>query len=296
VVPFPPLEAFRRVSDKQVVHAEASCVGLAAPAQLTVAVPGAVAALDLESLAFPLVLKPFRSTVAINGRLAKLGVSYASDERELREQISALPPEAFPLLLQQRIVGPGVGIFQLLWDGKLVAVFAHRRLREKPPAGGVSVYCESIAADEELVERSQALLQRFDWRGVAMIEYKLDAATGVPYVLEVNGRFWGSLALAIDAGVDFPRLLVELALGQNPPARPRYRVGVLSRWWWGDVDHLWTRWRHSANGLALPPGSPGRWRALWNFLGVSPRARCPVFRFDDLRPFARETIDWVHGR
>ena len=296
VVPFPKLEAFRRISDKQVVHTEASCIGLAVPAQYTVAAPRAIADLEPEALAFPLVLKPFRSTVEVRGRLIKLGVSYASNERELRARIGALPPEAFPVLLQQRILGPGVGIFQLLWDGKLVATFAHRRLREKPPAGGVSVYCESIAADQGLAERSQALLERFGWRGVAMVEYKIDAATGVPYVMEVNGRFWGSLALAVDAGVDFPRLLVELALGQEPSGLPSYRVGVRSRWFWGDVDHLWARWRHSADQLALPPGSPGRWRALWNFLSLTPGARCPVLRLDDFKPFVRESLDWVRGR
>ncbi len=296
VVPFPSLEAFRRISDKQLVHAEASEVGLAVPAQCTVADRAAAAALDPTSLPFPLVVKPARSTTEIGGRRVKLLVSYARDARALRDRFAALPAEAFPVLLQQRVVGPGVGIFELVWDGRLVASFAHRRLREKPPAGGVSVYCESIAADPALVERSRALLDRFGWQGAAMVEYKLDAANGTPYVMEVNGRFWGSLALAIDAGVDFPRLLVELALGRAPAPLPPYRVGVRSRWWWGDIDHLWTRWRHSADYLALPPGSPGRWRTLANFLALTPGARCPVLRFDDPKPFLRETLDWVRRR
>jgi predicted ATP-grasp superfamily ATP-dependent carboligase len=294
-VPFPSLDAFRRISDKQVVHAEAGRVGLAVPAQQIIADHSGAAALDMGSLAFPLVLKPARSTTDRDGRRIKLVVSYASNQRELRDRLSALPAEAYPVLLQQRIVGPGAGIFELVWDGRLVAAFAHRRLREKPPAGGVSVYSESIEADPGLVERSRELLDRFQWRGVAMVEYKIDAATGVAYLMEVNGRFWGSLALAIDAGVDFPRLLVESALGQAP-ASPSYRVGVRSRWWWGDVDHLWTRWRHSAASLAMPPGSPGRWRALLNFVTVKPGARCPVLRFDDPKPFIRETLDWVRGR
>ena len=295
VVPFPSLDAFRRISDKQAVHTEASRLGLAVPAQYTIADYSGAAALDVGSLRFPLVVKPARSTTEAAGRRIKLGVSYASDPRALRDRLAALPAEAYPVLLQQRIVGPGVGIFELLWDGRLIATFAHRRLREKPPAGGVSVYSESIAADPTLVERSRALLERFQWRGVAMVEYKIDAATGAAYVMEVNGRFWGSLALAVDAGVDFPRLLVESALGRVP-ASPSYQVGVRSRWWWGDVDHLWTRWRHSADYLALPPGSPGRWRALWNFVAVKPGARCAVLRFDDPKPFVRESLDWLRGR
>jgi predicted ATP-grasp superfamily ATP-dependent carboligase len=62
------------------------------------------------------------------------------------------------------------------------------------------------------------LLGQFDWQGVAMVEFKVEANTGTPYLLEVNGRFWGSLQLAIDAGVDFPALLVDAATGK-PPAQ-----------------------------------------------------------------------------
>ena len=76
----------------------------------------------------------------------------------------------------------------------------------------MSVYRESVAADPDLVRRSRALLDAFGWCGVAMVEYKLDERTGTPYLMEVNGRFWGSLQLAIDAGVDFP---------SPPPSMPR---------------------------------------------------------------------------
>jgi hypothetical protein len=110
------------------------------------------------------------------------------------------------------------------------------------------------------------------------------------------GRLWGPGPLGGAAGAHFPRLLVELALGREPPPQRPYRVGVRSRWWWGDVDHLWARWRYSADQLALPPGSPGRWGALWNFLRVRPGARCPVLRLDDPRPFVRETLDWLQRR
>ena len=74
-----------------------------------------------------------------------------------------------------------------------------------------------------------------------MVEYKRDSATGQPYLMEVNGRFWGSLQLAIDSGVDFPRILVACALGEHGQQMPSYRVGVRSRWWWGVLPEFdWT--------------------------------------------------------
>lgn len=83
------------------------------------------------------------------------------------------------------------------------------------------MYRESVVADPALVERSRRLLARLNWQGVAMVEYKIDASTGMPYLMEINGRFWGSLQLAIDAGVDFPRLLLEVATGGGPRRRRR---------------------------------------------------------------------------
>jgi len=208
-----------------------------------------------------------------------------------------MDPAAYPILVQQRVVGPGVGIFLLLWDGELIATFAHKRIREKPPAGGVSVYRESIAADPSLVARSRALLEAFAWRGVAMIEYKLDATTGTPYLMEVNGRFWGSLQLAIDSGVDFPTLLVKAAMGEQPAPVSDYRLGLRSRWWWGDVDHLLARLRRTDSELSLPPGQPGRMGMLRDFFTLWRAGdRNEVLRLGDPAPFIHETLEWLHRR
>lgn len=296
-IPFPSAETFRRICDKSLLLERAAEVGIRVPAQRTLASREGARRLDAGALDFPLVLKPSRSVAEANGRRLKLEVSYAADAAQLRERLDALPDAAFPVLLQQRIVGPGVGIFLLLWEGEPLAVFAHRRLREKPPSGGVSVYRESIPADPGLVERSRALLEGFGWQGVAMIEYKLDAATGTAYLMEVNGRFWGSLQLAIDAGVDFPVLLVEAALGRRPQPVTRYRSGIRSRWWWGDVDQLLARLRRSPAQLALPPEAPGRWQALREFARLwRPGDHNEILRLNDPLPLLRESIDWFARR
>ncbi len=291
--PFPSLDAFRKISDKAALTAAAPSVGIAVPAQRVIASPRQARALRHSDLRFPLVVKPTRSVAGGAGRRAKLTVSHAWDAGELQARLAELDASAFPVLVQERIVGPGVGIFLLLWEGETLATFSHRRIREKPPAGGISVYRESIPADPDLVERSIALLERFGWQGVAMVEYKIDDLTGTPYLMEVNGRFWGSLQLALDAGVDFPNLLLAAAFGEAPRPVDRYRAGVRSRWWWGDVDHLIARLLHSPEALALPPDAPSRWRAVWDFLTVWRAGdRNEILRLSDPRPFFRETAQW----
>jgi len=298
IVPFPSFAAFAAISDKARLLAEAPRVGIAAPAATEVQ-SAAEAKRRAGELHFPVVVKPSRSVRIgeAGAQRSKHDVRHAADAGELTRVLDDLPAGAFPALIQQRIVGPGIGVFLLLWEGKVLARFAHRRLREKPPSGGVSVYSESVAASEELFARSEALLRRFDWSGVAMVEYKLDAATGTPYLMEVNGRFWGSLQLAIEAGVDFPRLLIAAATGDPLPAVMSYRIGVRNRWWWGDVDQLLTRIRRSRRRLSLPPGMPGRLAALGEFVAATFRpGNNEVFRVDDPKPFVHETLNWICGR
>lgn len=153
------------------------------------------------------------------------------------------------------------------------------------------MYRESVRADPELVAASERLLEAFEWRGVAMVEYRVSDAENVPYLMEVNGRFWGSLQLAVDAGVDFPALLVAAALGDDPDPVSSYRVGVRSRWWWGDVDHLMARLRGASP--SGDGGRAGRLSALGSFLiPWRPGDRTEVLRCDDPAPFLRETRRW----
>jgi predicted ATP-grasp superfamily ATP-dependent carboligase len=298
IVPFPDLASFSALTDKERLLEEASKLGIAIPAQEIVRDVQALASIDLSGLRYPIVLKPARSVGEREGVRATFSVSYASDASELVRKVRALPPAAFPLLLQQRVIGPGIGIFLLLWDGELKAQFAHERLTEKPPSGGESVYRESVSIDEGLRDRSRALLERFGWRGVAMVEYKRDSATGQPYLMEVNGRFWGSLQLAIDSGVDFPRILVACSLGESCQQLPSYRVGVRSRWWWGQIDHLVGRVRRSAAAGPLPPNTRSAPRAFGDlFLGPLRGGDYEeVLRWTDPGPFWNETIRWIGRR
>lgn len=296
VVPFSGLASYRALADKRSLLEQASGLGLSTPAQTVIRCPGDENPV-LSRLKFPVVVKPSRSIAPAGGRLRHFTVRYASDQAELVRILEAIPEEGYPVLLQARVVGPGVGVFLLRWDGAVRARFAHRRLREKPPSGGVSVYSESIPLPKALADQAEALLAAADWQGVAMVEFKMDRDTGTAHLMEVNGRFWGSLQLAIDAGVDFPRLLVRAALGEALPGAPAYRVGLRERWWWGDVDQMVARLRHSGRALALPPDDPGTAVTLRRFLRLWwPGDRNEVFRWSDPAPFFRETAQWGFAR
>lgn len=300
-VPCPSLAVYKRASDKLQLLDLARSAGFAVPETVVFDAPDERRARQTD--VYPAVVKPHRSMVTHEGSRRHIRVAFVSDPEACSRVLTALPPAAFPVLLQRRVSGPGEGFFALRWDGDAVATFAHRRLREKPPAGGESTYRESIAPDPQLVSAGQRLLDALDWTGVAMIECKRDPATGRHVVMEVNGRFWGSLQLAIDAGVDFPALLVRCALGDVPPPQNDYRIGVRSRWFWGDVDNLHMRLTPAADPYVTRSGAQiqragsvgARLRAIMQFLTFRPgRDRCEVWRWRDPAPFLLETAQRLH--
>ena len=288
-LPFAPLSVYRAASDKLLIHRLALASGLAIVE--TAVVQQAGDAVPDDPALYPGVVKPYRSVVGGDGERQKLSVRQVADRESCARVLAELPAEAYPVLVQRRVVGPGEGFFTARWDGRTLGRFAHRRLREKPPSGGVSVFRESIDLDSTFQSQCEALLDALGWDGVAMVECKRDVERGGWRLMEINGRFWGSLQLAIDAGVDFPALLVGAALGVNPSVPPAYSPGVRLRWEWGDVDHLLIRMIRSKNRLSLPKDAPTTLRAMLDFFAFRPnRDRLEVFRAGDPLPFVVETL------
>jgi predicted ATP-grasp superfamily ATP-dependent carboligase len=137
-----------------------------------------------------------------------------------------------PMLIQERVPaqGRGQGVSVLMdSSGECVAAFAHERLQQYPNSGGPSTDRRSIHAPA-LVEKSLQLLKRLEWRGIAMVEWKVDPRDNQPKLMEINPRFWGSLELAVRSGVDFPVLYARAALGEKSVPVTSYAAGVRCRW------------------------------------------------------------------
>jgi predicted ATP-grasp superfamily ATP-dependent carboligase len=288
-IPFPDAETVRQASDKAHVMQLAQRLGVPIP-HTVIATSAAQGIADAHALPFPIVVKPSRSRVRTDDGWISTGVAYAPDASTLRALLEELPPAVYPVLLQERIQGPGVGVFAAIDRGKTLALFAHRRLREKPPSGGVSVLCESAAVNPVAAAHATKLLTELGWRGVAMVEFKQDNRDGSLRLMEINGRFWGSLQLAVGAGVDFPGIAAALAVGEELPAPAPYRIGVRSRWLAGDLDGLLLQLFRSRAQLNLPASHPGRWSALAAFLNPFG----PMTRFELERPtdFGPARLEW----
>lgn len=254
-----------------------------------------------SELSFPVVVKPTRSRYLIDGRWVAPRVQYIDTWDKFCDYIRAWPAFLPAPIIQERIVGSGLGVFVLCNHGTVDAVFCHRRIREQPPSGGVSVLSESVPVDPALVSQVGRLMESLNWHGVAMVEFKWDRRDNTAKVMEVNARFWGSLQLAIEAGVDFPYLLFQLETKGSVETDFSYRVNVRNRWLLGDFSHLMARLLKSNADLDLPEGYPGRWAAFMSFLSAfRPGTYLEVLKWSDPQPFLYELeaylLDLYHRR
>ena len=139
--------------------------------------------------------------------------------------------------------------------------------------------------DAQLQRHAHALLADAGYRGIAMVEFRV-TPDGTPYLMEINARPWGSLQLAIDAGVDFPWLQFCLMSGRPLPAiAPR---PARLRWWLGDLDRLLLQLRHPIPGTSRL-GS----LAAFALTSLDWRVRNEVLRLGDLGPGIAELGAWL---
>lgn len=187
---------------------------------------------ELEKLAtelsYPLVVKPSRSVAPGESGYSKHNVSYATSRVSLDAICSDLLQHG-PVILQSYFVGQGVGIELIAKDGEILYAFQHRRLHELPLTGGGSSLRVSAELEPELLDAATKLIRALSWSGVAMVEFKWNPHTRDYCLMEINGRLWGSLPLAVAAGADFPAMLAELYLTGALRQYPAYRRGIYCR-------------------------------------------------------------------
>ncbi len=266
--------ALATVTDKQATLELARVLGVPVP-ETRVVTTRAEACAAAAGLRYPLVLKPAisRRLLSAEDRIESGAVSFARDPLELEQRMQRMAG-GHAVLLQEYETGSGVGIECLAREGRVLRAFQHRRLAEIPVSGGASAWRESVPLDPELLEYARRLIAALSWTGLIMVEFKLGKK---PWLIEINGRVWGSLPLACLAGVDFPGELAELycpgsaadtsaRASAEVPAGTPYRIGVraynfeLMLSWIAQV--LIGRTRHPY----LP--HPGRERALAGLLGL----------------------------
>jgi len=169
------------------------------------------------------------------------GIAYVKKKEDLIASYQRVH-ERYPLPMIQEWIPDGEGVYGLsaLLDeaSNIKAAFVHKKLRTYPVQGGPSTLREGVE-HPQIMELGLSLLKSLNWVGIGMVEFKVDPRDGIPKLMEVNPRFWGSLQLAIVSGVDFPYLLLKMARGESFDPVLHYTVGKRCRWLLlGDLLHF----------------------------------------------------------
>lgn len=182
---------------------------------------------------YPVVIKPRSSS-------GSRGICYVKEPSGLAEAYRTVHDKYPRPIIQEYIPNGGAyGVGALFnYSSEPRASFVYKRLREYPVTGGPSTLRESIN-NKKIEDIALSLLKSLKWKGIAMVEFRVDARDGTPKLMEINPRFWGSLQLAILSGADFPYLLYKLAVNGDVEPLYNYKLGIKSRWLIpGDIMHF----------------------------------------------------------
>jgi hypothetical protein len=145
-----------------------------------------------------------------------------------------------PIVVQPFIDGVGEGVFGLALRSAATALSAHRRIRMMNPRGSGSSACRSAPVAADLTGPVRELISQSGWRGLFMVEMLRDGG-GRPWFMELNGRAWGSMALARHRGYSYPSWAVRAALDPHfRPEEPAAPPDVTARHLGREIVHLGT--------------------------------------------------------
>ena len=254
----------------------ARAAGLAVPPSRVVA---RRADLQDAGIALPAILKPRMAVRIEDGRLTRGKAQYlliGQDAEDLPDDLDDT------YLLQPLISGVGEGIFGFAGPQGITAWSAHRRVRMMNPHGSGSSACRAIPPDPDLREAVERFITAVRWRGPFMVEFLRDAED-TPWFMELNGRMWGSLALARRQGLEYPALAVAQQLD------PAYDPGAVTARSWPHVQrHLGRDLVHLLMVLRGPKSAFHR--AGWPRLGpalrevLRPAPRASFYNHDPAYP------------
>ncbi len=205
--------------DKRLQLRGAEAAGLAVPAWVELPEDLDARALG-DDWRFPAICKPALAAEVHDGRVRRRSPRAVATATELEVLRRGWGP-AVPAVAQQWVSGIGAGVFGLAGKEGISHLSAHRRVRMMNPAGSGSSACASTPVPAELVAPIERLLLGAEWQGMFMVE--LLRAGDTWWFMELNGRAWGSMALARRLGFEYPawalaHLLDETAVLPQPPA------------------------------------------------------------------------------
>ena len=224
IVPYAAHDVVVRAVDKLELVRAAEAVGLAAPRTVE-ATDETIAETEL-----PVIVKP-----ALHAAPGRVRPIFATSREQVAAHAAAIRRYGSKPLLQQVVEG-GLMAYSFVADedGSIVAALQQQDLHRWPTNVGREREGAVVPVDAELAEGVARLVHELGWFGMAQLQFL--HAPGPPAVVDrLEARPYGSLPLAIAAGVNLPAMWARLATGRSFRPGPPPRADVTFQWFPGDI-------------------------------------------------------------
>jgi predicted ATP-grasp superfamily ATP-dependent carboligase len=254
---------------------------------------------EIKELRYPVLLKPKQG----GGGWA---IKQVGSPRELENNLNQSSNNGLSwdrFFVQEKIEGETHCVAMLFRKGELKAKVTYKQLRDYPTTGGQATLRISIR-NEKAEESFQKMLEELRWHGICQADFIVDKKTNIPYLIDINPRFWGSLIQGIASGVDFPYLLYRIAIDGDVNPVKEFKTGVMTRWIGGDIRTFLPFFKKSKNKMQFLHSFifPGNGKIFYDdfslkdplpFLTWIFDALLRVIKYKSLNPIPHDSLEGV---
>lgn len=184
-----------------------------------------------KEFGLPVLAKPVHVVVPVNGAAERWGIVLAHS----LDEVTIASRRFGSCMIQRPLAGKLLSVSGVATERGLIGAVVGWAMRTWPPDAGNGTFCKTIAPPSGLLDRVQAFLAEIGWLGLFQLEL-IAADDGRLAAIDFNPRAYGSLGLAVAAGVPLPALWCEWVLGRDPVAAEP-RLGTRYRWEDGDLRY-----------------------------------------------------------
>lgn len=265
-IPFPDVKTYMIGRDKALTMKAAAQLGIPIPKTYY---PDEGPIDDIACrISYPAVIKPRISYAA-------RGIFFPENKSELKKLYSYAAARFGGCIIQEFIPQTGMQYkAESIQDstGQVKAIGVYDKPRYYPTTGGSSTLNRTVYRPD-ICKLTKTFVEGIGWFGIGDCDFIEDPRDGVVKLMEINPRFTRSIRILVEAGLDFPAMLLRAALGEELSQQNFYKIGLHMRYLIPDC--LWFL------------KSDNRWRAkpsFFKFLGND--LIYEIFSFHDPKPGA----------
>jgi predicted ATP-grasp superfamily ATP-dependent carboligase/protein-tyrosine-phosphatase len=238
-VSLPGKRLFKVLSDKQLLINVSNKLKILTPETKIINKGSQVNDFPVSKITFPVYAKPRYSVLIYQGKIQTTCVKKLHNSEQLLKYLSDYMGRV-DVLLQNSVPGFGKSAYIFAVEGKVISISCQTRLHE-PENGGGSSYRSSSKVDSYMLDSSIRIVSHYGWTGPIMIEYKYDPESNKYYIMEINARLWGSLALTINSGHNIPKYIYEYFSRGIVPKPNKPIAGLTQRHLINDIGWLYRK-------------------------------------------------------